>query len=137
MAGDRYIDVFTYLDQVLDDSEKIIAERSGGCSPPIPIAAIFRMSGPTRITKNIRRFSTILRAVLAAVAHYLKCIRFCPRPAADSLRQINAAFDHEPKRFKDSQLYHIDYYSLPNVYVIVLARESHARAWPSPSCRDR
>ena len=64
--------------------------------------------------------------MLAAVAHYLKCIPILSTglPAGIRFVESNAVFDHEPNRHKDSQLYHIDYYSLPNVYVIVLAREA-------------
>jgi hypothetical protein len=64
--------------------------------------------------------------VLAAVSHYLKCIPILSTglPAGIRFVESNAAFDHEPNRPKDSQLYHIDYYSLPNVYVLVLLRDA-------------
>ena len=38
--------------------------------------------------------------------------------------ESNAAFDDQPGEPHDSQLFHIDYYSLPNVYVLVLLRDT-------------
>jgi hypothetical protein len=38
--------------------------------------------------------------------------------------ESNAEFDDQPDRPHDSQLFHIDFYSQPNVYVIVLLRDT-------------
>jgi len=64
--------------------------------------------------------------VLAVVANYLKCIPALSTVLPPGIRFVesNAAFDQEPNRPKDSQLYHLDYHSRPNVYVIVLLRDT-------------
>ena len=63
--------------------------------------------------------------LLATVANYLKFIPALSTTLPPGIRFVesNAAFDDQPDHPKDSQLYHIDYYSLPNVYVIVLLRD--------------
>ena len=38
--------------------------------------------------------------------------------------EFNADFHDQPDQPHDSQLFHIDFYSLPNVYVIVLLRDT-------------
>jgi hypothetical protein len=117
-----------HLDRVLDDSEKIIAERSGELLTADPYRSYFQ---DVWTDKDYEKYPSFLdfatsSEVLAAVANYLKCIPVLSTglPAGIRFVESNAAFDHEPGRYKDSQLYHIDYYSLPNVYVIVLAREA-------------
>ena len=44
--------------------------------------------------------------------------------------ESNAEFDDQPDQPHDSQLFHIDFYSLPNVYVIVLLRDTTPRERP-------
>ena len=64
--------------------------------------------------------------VLSVVADYLKCIPALSTTLPSGIRFVesNAAFDDQPDKPHDSQLYHIDYYSLPNVYVLVLLRDT-------------
>ena len=45
-------------------------------------------------------------------------------PSGIRLVESNAAYDDQPDHPHDSQLYHIDYYSLPNVYVLVLLEDT-------------
>jgi len=45
-------------------------------------------------------------------------------PSGIRFVESNAAFDDQPDKPRDSQLYHIDYYSLPNVYILVLLRDT-------------
>ena len=45
-------------------------------------------------------------------------------PAGIRFVESNALFDDQPDCPHDSQLYHIDYYSLPNVYVLVLLEDT-------------
>ncbi len=117
-----------HLDRVLEDSEKIIAERSGELLTADPYRSYFQ---DVWTDKDLERYPSFLdfstsSEVLAAVSHYLKCIPILATglPAGIRFVESNNAFDHDPNRPKDSQLYHIDYYSLPNVYVLVLVREA-------------
>ena len=52
------------------------------------------------------------------------------RPSGIRFVESNAAFDDQPDRPRDSQLYHIDYYSLPSVYVLVLLRDTTSEHGP-------
>jgi len=63
--------------------------------------------------------------VLFVVSSYLKCIPALSRchPEGIRLAESFADFDDQPDTLRDSQLYHIDYYSRPNVYVIVALEE--------------
>jgi hypothetical protein len=64
--------------------------------------------------------------VISVVSHYLQCIPALSTTLPSGIRFVesNAEFDDQPERAKDSQLYHIDYYSLPNVYVLVLLEDT-------------
>ncbi len=117
-----------HLDRILADSEPIIAERSGKLLTGDPYRSYFQ---DVWSQKDLEKYPSFLdfamsSDVLAAVAHYLKCIPALSTTLPPGIRFVesNAAFDHDPDHPKDSQLYHIDYYSLPNVYVIVLLRDT-------------
>src|SRR5262249_2274117 len=64
--------------------------------------------------------------VLATVSDYLRCIPALSTTLPSGIRFVesDAQFDDRPNDPHDSQLYHIDYYSLPNVYVLVLLRDT-------------
>src|SRR5437762_5591990 len=118
-----------HLDRVLEDSDKIIAERSGErrsskgayrsytqdiCTPDdsdsIPSFLYFDTSSD----------------VLSVVSHYLQSIPALSTTLPPGIRvmESNAAFDDQPDKPHDSQLYHMDYYSLPLVYILVLLRDT-------------
>ncbi|HEV8038003.1 MAG TPA: hypothetical protein VGP62_04000 [Bryobacteraceae bacterium] len=117
-----------HLDRVLEDSEKIIAERCGARLSGDPYRSYFQ---DVWKTEDLEQYPSMLdfatsSDVLATVTNYLKCIPALSTTLPPGIRFVesNAAFDDQPGTPKDSQLYHIDYYSLPNVYVIVLLRDA-------------
>jgi hypothetical protein len=63
---------------------------------------------------------------LAMICRYLECIPALSTTLPSGIRFVesNQAFDDDRAHPKESQLYHIDYYSLPNVYVLVLLRDT-------------
>lgn len=80
------------------------------------------------------RFSSFLdfassSDVLAAVSDYLKCVPTLSTTLPKGIRFVesNAAFDETPETPHDSQLYHLDYYRVPNVYVLVLLTDTEAK----------
>jgi hypothetical protein len=118
-----------HLDRVLEDSEKIIAERSGvRRSAQGTYRSYFQdVWTPADLEKypSVLDFSTS-SDVLAIVGDYLQSIPVLSTTLPSGIRFVesNAAFDDRPDNPHDSQLYHIDYYSLPNVYVLVLLRDT-------------
>jgi len=118
-----------YLDRVLGDSEKIIAERAGiRRSEPGKYRSYFQdVWTPADLEKypSFLDFTTS-SDVLSTVSHYLRNIPTLSTTLPSGIRFVesNAAFDDQPGKPHDSQLYHIDYYSLPNVYVLVLLRDT-------------
>jgi hypothetical protein len=123
-----------HLDRVLEDSEKIIAERSGN-RPSLddPYRSYFQdlwKDEDAEKYPSILDFATSSDLV-ATVAEHIQCIPALSTTLPPGIRFVesNAAYDVQPDKPKDSQLYHIDYYSHPNVYVIVLFAGHHARKW--------
>jgi hypothetical protein len=117
-----------HLDRVLADSEKIIAERSGVLRSDNPYRSYFQDVWSPEDCEKYPSFLDFVTSsdVLAVVAHYLKCVPALSTTLPPGIRFVesNAAFDREPGRPKDSQLYHVDYHSVPNIYVIVLLRDT-------------
>ena len=118
-----------HLDRVLDDSEKIIAERSGQrTSSPGAYRSYFQ---DLWTPEDLERYPSFLdfatsSDVLSVVSHYLQCIPALSTTLPPGIRvmESNAAFDDQPDKPHDSQLYHMDYYSLPLVYILVLLRDT-------------
>ncbi len=124
-----------HLDRVLADSEKIIAERAGvQRSAKGAYRSYFQdVWTPADLEKypSFLDFATS-SDVLGVVADYLGCIPALTTTLPSGIRFVesNAAFDDRPNDPHDSQLYHIDYYSLPNVYVLVLLQDTTAENGP-------
>lgn len=124
-----------HLDRVLDDAEKIIAERSGvRRSREGAYRSYFQ---DVWTPEDLVRFPSFLdfatsSDVLDVVGRYLGCVPALSTTLPSGIRFVesNAAFDDRPDEPHDSQLYHIDYYSLPNVYVLVLLRDTTAASGP-------
>jgi hypothetical protein len=113
-----------HLDRVLEDADKIIAERSGERRKAASYRSYFQdlfQPGDLEKYPSFVNFATS-SDVLAVVSDYLQCVPALSTtlPAGFRLIESNAAYDDQPDRPHDSQLYHIDYYSLPNLYVLVL-----------------
>jgi hypothetical protein len=118
-----------HLDRVLEDSEKIIAERSGERRSSKGAYRSYFQDVWT--PEDVQRYPSFLdfatsSDVLSVVSHYLQSIPALSTTLPSGIRFVesNAAFDDQPDKPRDSQLYHIDYYSLPNVYILVLLRDT-------------
>ena len=79
---------------------------------------------------DLERYPSLLdfalsSAVLSVVSHYLQCIPALATnlPGGVRFAESSIAFDDHPETLKDSQLFHIDYFSKPAVYVIVLLHD--------------
>jgi hypothetical protein len=117
-----------HLDRILEDAEEIIAERAGTRRKKGSYRSYFQNLWTHA---DVGRYPSFLdfataSSVLAPVADALESIPVLSTSAPPGIRftESNVAFDDDPDRPKDSQLYHIDFYSLPNVYVIVLLRDT-------------
>jgi len=124
-----------YLDRVLEDSDKIIAERSGERRSSKGAYRSYFQDVWT--PEDLERYPSFLdfatsSEVLSVVSHYLQSIPVLSTalPAGIRFVESNAAFDDQPDKPHDSQLYHIDYYSLPNVYILVLLRDTTPQHGP-------
>ena len=118
-----------HLDRVLEDSDKIIAERSGERRSPKGAYRSYFQDMWT--TEDLERYPSFLdfatsSDVLSVVSAYLQSIPALSTTLPPGIRLVesNVAFDDQPDNPRDSQLYHIDYYSLPNVYILVLLRDT-------------
>jgi hypothetical protein len=118
-----------HLDRVLEDSDKIIAERSG--ERRLSKGAYRSYTQDIYTPEDLERYPSFLdfatsSDVLSVVSHYLQSIPALSTTLPPGIRvmESNAAFDDQPDKPHDSQLYHIDYYSLPNVYILVLLRDT-------------
>jgi len=118
-----------HLGRLLEESEKIIAERSG-IRPSLndPYRSYFQ---DVWKDEDCEKYPSVLdfatsSDLVATVADHLKCIPALSTTLPQGIRFVesNAAYDVQPDKPKDSQLYHIDYYSRPNVYVLVLLRDT-------------
>lgn len=125
-----------HLDEVLAQAEQIIAERAGRrTSDSGAYRSYFQdvwdaSSDPLRYPAFLD-FATS-PDVVATVADYLGCIPALSTTLPSGVRFVesNRLFDDRPDTPKDSQLYHIDYYSMPNVYVLVLLRDTTSEHGP-------
>ena len=92
------------------------------------IEATFKISGRRRISERYPSFLDFATSsdVLSVVSHYLQSIPALSTTLPPGIRvmESNAAFDDQPDKPHDSQLYHMDYYSLPLVYILVLLRDT-------------
>jgi hypothetical protein len=124
-----------HLDRVLEDSEKIIAERSGErLSETGTYRSYFQDVWTPADAERYPSFLDFVTSseVLATVADYLQCIPALSTTLPPGIRFVesNVAFDDRPDTPKDSQLYHIDYYSRPNVYLILMLRDTTPETGP-------
>ncbi len=118
-----------HLERVLEDAEEIIAQRGGvRRTAEGTYRSYFQdMWSPA----DMERYPSFLdfatsTDVLATVSSYLRCIPSLSTTLPSGIRLVesNACFDDQRDTPHDSQLYHIDYYSMPNVYVLVLLRDT-------------
>jgi len=124
-----------HLDRILEDSEKIIADRSGvRRSKGGAYRSYFQdVWTPGDLVKypSFLDFATS-SDILSVVSRFLGSIPVLSTTLPSGIRFVesNSAFDDRPDQPHDSQLFHIDYYSLPNVYVLVLLRDTTVEHGP-------
>jgi len=118
-----------HLDRVLADSEEIIAERSGSRITPAGSYRSFFQDVWT--SADMEKYPSFLdfatsSDMLSTIIEYLRLVPSLSTTIPNGIRFVesNAAFDDQPDEPHDSQLYHIDYYSVPSVYVLVLLRDT-------------
>jgi hypothetical protein len=125
-----------HLDDLLEEAQELIAARSGAASPaPGTYRAFFQDILQIEDLETYPSFLNFVLSsdVLAAVAAYLGCIPVLSTTLPRGVRFVesSAAYDGGPLgSYRESQLFHIDYYSKPNVYVIVLLRDVTAASGP-------
>lgn len=117
-----------HLDRLLEEADQVIAERSGARWSEHPYRGWFQDMWTPELCERCPAFLDFATSnpILATVADYIKSIPVLSTTAPSGIRLVesNQKFDPAPDMPKDSQLYHIDYYSLPNVYVIVLLEDA-------------
>ena len=99
-----------HLDRVLEDSEKIIAERSGSRLSADPYRSYFQ---DVWKTEDLEKYPSVLdfatsSDLLSTVADYLKCIPALSTTLPPGIRFVesNAAFDDQPDNPKEPALSH-------------------------------
>jgi hypothetical protein len=125
-----------HLPQLLEDSEKIIAER-GGVRTTEKGRYRSHFQDLWMPMEDAQKYPIFLdfatcSDVLATVIDYIKTIPVLTNNVPSGIRFVesNVAFDDKPDQLHDSQLYHIDYYSLPNIYVLILLRDTTSENGP-------
>ena len=119
-----------HLNKILDAASRIISERSGQrTSDKGAYRSYFQDIWNTTTDPwdypEFLDFGTS-SDLLYTVCHYLQTIPVLSTTLPSGIRFVesNHAFDDKPDTPHDSQLFHIDYYSLPNVYVLVLLEDT-------------
>lgn len=123
------------IDELIEESEQIIAERGlKATKKPDSYRAFFQNIARR---EDSEKYPSILNfvlgsSVLAAVCRYMETIPVLSGtlPPGIRLAESSAGFDSTPAAYRDSQLFHLDYYSAPMVYVIVLLRDVTAKSGP-------
>ncbi len=117
-----------HLEELLQDCDTIIEERAGTRTSDIGTYRSFFQQlyqpGDAERFPSLLDFATS-SDVVRTVAGYLESIPVMSTTLPQGIRVVesNAAYDDEDAPH-DSQLYHIDYYSKPNVYVLVTLRDT-------------
>ncbi|MFN5853604.1 MAG: hypothetical protein ACK44Q_17405, partial [Pirellulaceae bacterium] len=119
-----------HLGRMLEEADRIIAERAGKrLTGQGAYRSFFQdMWIPAEDPLRYPAFLDFITSseLLATVAHYIGSIPALSTTLPTGIRLVesNVLFDEQPDVPKDSQLFHIDYYSLPNVYVLVLLEDT-------------
>lgn len=123
------------INELIAESEQIIAERGlKATKRPDTYRAFFQNIAKPEDTKkypSILNFA-LSSSALTTVCRYMESIPILSGtlPPGIRLAESSASFDAKPAPFRDSQLFHLDYYSDPMVYIIVLLRDVTAKSGP-------
>lgn len=117
-----------HLPRLLEEGAAIIEQR-GGMKRKKPGA--YRSFFQNILQPgDLERYPSLLdfalsSEVLSVVSHYLRCIPALATnlPGGVRFAESSIAYDDHPETLKDSQLFHIDYFSRPSVYLIVLLHD--------------
>jgi hypothetical protein len=118
-----------HLSQMLDEADEVIREHG---LVRRKAAGSYRSFFQNIIEPgDLEKYPSFLNfalcsEVLSVVCKYQRCIPALSGTLPPGVRfaESSAQFDDQPKgTYRDSQLWHIDYYSQPIVYVIVLLRD--------------
>jgi len=123
------------IDGLIAESEQIIAEHGlKATKRPDTYRAFFQNIAKPEDTEkypSILNFA-LSSSALTTVCRYMESIPVLSGtlPPGIRLAESSASFDAKPAPFRDSQLFHLDYYSDPMVYIIVLLRDVTAKSGP-------
>ena len=117
-----------HLQTLLDESAQIIAERGGVRRSK---TGAYRSYFQNLLEDgDVEKYPSLLdfassSDVVSVVANYLKCVPVMSSTLPVGIRFVESSteYDDAPDVPHDSQLYHMDYYSNPNVYMIVLLED--------------
>ena len=123
------------IDELIAESEEIIAERGlKATKRPDTYRAFFQNIAKPEDTEKYRSILNfaLSSSPLTTVCRYMESIPVLSGtlPPGIRLAESSASFDAKPAPFRDSQLFHLDYYSDPMVYIIVLLRDVTAKSGP-------
>ena len=118
-----------HLDEVLADSEEIINERAGvRATETGTYRSYFQDVWEVEDAERFPSFLNFVSSsdVLSVICNYMQTIPVLSTTIPEGIRFVesNAEYDDQPDTPHDSQLFHVDYYSLPTVYVLVLLRDT-------------
>jgi len=123
------------ITDLISESEEIIAQRGlKATKKPDSYRAFFQnIARPedTETYPSILNF-VLSSSVLTTVCRYMQSIPMLSGtlPPGIRLAESSASFDTKQSAYRDSQLFHLDYYSDPMVYVILLLRDVTAKSGP-------
>ena len=123
------------IDELIAESEEIIAERGlKATKRPDTYRAFFQNIAKPEDTEkypSILNFA-LSSSALTTVCRYMESIPVVSGTLPPGIRlvQSSTSFDANPAPYRDSQLFHLDYYSDPMVYIIVLLRDVTAKSGP-------
>ena len=117
-----------FLKRLMEESAQIIAERGGVRRSA---SGAYRSYFQNLIQDgDVERYPSLLdfalsSDVVSVVANYLKCVPVLSSTLPVGIRFVESSreYDDQPDAPHDSQLYHMDYYSRPNVYMLVLLED--------------
>ena len=117
-----------YLPELLDEAEQVIRERGAQAKKDDPYRAFFR----NIVTpEDVQRYPSFLNfitssEVLTTACEYLGFIPCLSRTVPVGVRFTESWMGHDPSAKqppRDSQLFHVDPYIRPSVYIVVLLRD--------------
>lgn len=124
-----------WLEELIAESEEIIRER--GLVPARKADAYRAFLQNLALPEDAEKYPSLLNfalssEVLTTICQYMGLIPVLSGtlPIGVRLAESSVSYADRPTDYRDSQLFHMDYYSSPTVYVIVLVREVTSESGP-------